>query len=214
MIKLILPFVAAFLVALGGSTYFAISKAKQVAAATPKPQVAAPVESETTEPAAHDTLVAHAAITPHRDSAVVAAPGAATDTGSRVAVPASGLASTVALAAPTPLGAPAPNAASHDVPVASAPEKRSAMAPAARGGVTSTLLPSGLVGERLGKIFASMPAKEAAKVLGKMEDADISIILGRLNDKKAAEILAQLPTERAVAISRVALAKGRTGASK
>ena len=188
MIKLILPFVAAFLVALGGSTYFAISKAKQVAAATPKPQVAAPVESETTEPAAHDTLVAHAAITPHRDSAVVAAPGAATDTGSRVAVPAS---------------APA-----------SAPEKRSAMAPAARGGVTSTLLPSGLVGERLGKIFASMPAKEAAKVLGKMEDADISIILGRLNDKKAAEILAQLPTERAVAISRVALAKGRTGASK
>ena len=72
--------------------------------------------------------------------------------------------------------------------------------------VKDELLPSGVIGERLGKIFTAMPSKDAVKVMEKLDDSDIALILSKLNDKKAAEVLALMPADRAAAISKGGIA--------
>jgi hypothetical protein len=79
-------------------------------------------------------------------------------------------------------------------------------ATAAAKPVKDSLLPSGVIGERLGKIFTAMASKDAVKVMEKLDDQDIALILSKLNDKKAAEILALLPPDRAAAISKGGIA--------
>jgi hypothetical protein len=58
---------------------------------------------------------------------------------------------------------------------------------------------------RLAKLFAAMPAKDAARVLDQMSDADIVAILSGMTDKRAGEILALLPPTRSAAVTRLAL---------
>ena len=72
--------------------------------------------------------------------------------------------------------------------------------------VKEEMLPSGVIGERLGKIFATMPTKDAAKILAQLDDQDVSLILAKVNDKKAGEMMALLPAERAAAISKKGIA--------
>ena len=72
--------------------------------------------------------------------------------------------------------------------------------------VKEEMLPSGVIGERLGKIFATMPTKDAAKILAQLDDQDVSLILVKVNDKKAGEMMALLPAERAAAISKKGIA--------
>ena len=58
---------------------------------------------------------------------------------------------------------------------------------------------------KVAKIFAAMPAKDAAKVLEQLDDHEVQSVLGGLNDKQAAAILQNFPTARAAAISKAAL---------
>lgn len=62
--------------------------------------------------------------------------------------------------------------------------------------------------DKLGRIFAAMPAKEAARVLEQLSDADVHEILGSLSDKQAAGIMQFLPSPRAASISKLALKGG------
>lgn len=64
--------------------------------------------------------------------------------------------------------------------------------------------------DRLAKLFAAMPAKDAARVLEQMDDAEIETVLSYLRDRQAAAILGSLPTERAAGIGRSVLAGGRS----
>lgn len=60
--------------------------------------------------------------------------------------------------------------------------------------------------KRLAKVFAAMPPKDAAKVLDQMSDADVAAILANLTDKQTAAVLASFPPKRAAAITRATLA--------
>jgi hypothetical protein len=59
--------------------------------------------------------------------------------------------------------------------------------------------------KRISKIFAAMPARDAAKVLVQMDDADVHLILDALGEKQAAAILQNFPAERAATISKNAI---------
>ena len=219
MIKLVIAFLAAFVTAMAGATGFAVWRARKFAAEHPAPvtvakashadrgRTAADSSVKVDSGAAHDSSAAH-------DSTTAAATVGPADSARGTA---RGEHAKAEPPGAEPVKADAPNGDHGAVAPSVAKGVAAAPAPAGKGtatgkpGVTVSTLPSGLVGERLGKIFASMPAKEAAKVLGKMEDADITTILGRLNDRKASEILSQLPTERAAAISRAVLARGAPG---
>jgi hypothetical protein len=62
--------------------------------------------------------------------------------------------------------------------------------------------------DKLGKIFAAMPAKDAARVLEQLADAEVHDILKSLSDKQAAGIMQFLPSQRAASISKLALKEG------
>lgn len=62
--------------------------------------------------------------------------------------------------------------------------------------------------ERMSRIFAAMPPKEAAKVLEQLEDAEVHVIMSGLSEKQAAGVLQYLPPTRAAAISKLVLRRG------
>ena len=191
---------------MAGSTGFAVWRAKRFAAEHPAPVVVVAAHADSTTATDADSSAKADAAAMH-DSTVAA--GAPTTAARPVLADVN-----AAVVGPSVAGVDGANGKPPALPATKgmageqAAETRAATDKAS---VATATLPSGLVGARLGKIFASMPAKEAAKVLGKMEDADITAILGRLNDRKASEILSLLPTERAAAISRAVLARGATG---
>lgn len=191
MKRQILAFLAAFVVALAGTTGVALVRARSARAQVP-----------TRPKAATDSTNVHGAA----DSVAQARDSVA---GSPAAKPAS--APAPASAAPAPVlpaqGNPAADSAdgrSRTTPSSAPPPARTTQQPAVSGsaGLPGMLAPGVLVGGRLSKIFAAMSAKEAAKVLEQMDDADVVAILGSENDRKAAEILALLPSARAAAISK------------
>jgi flagellar motility protein MotE (MotC chaperone) len=58
---------------------------------------------------------------------------------------------------------------------------------------------------RLGRLFAQMPAKDAARVLSSMSDAEVAAILAYVPDRAAAKILAGLPPAQAASVATRAL---------
>jgi hypothetical protein len=83
-------------------------------------------------------------------------------------------------------------------------------APASLANAAASLPPSSISPEKIAKIFAAMPAREAAKVLEQLDDSDVQSILGALSGKQAAAILQTFPPNRAAAISKAALRGGVT----
>jgi hypothetical protein len=62
-----------------------------------------------------------------------------------------------------------------------------------------------LVPVRIGRIFAAMPARDAARVMEQLDDNDVRRILSALSEKQAAAIMALMPAARAAAISKATL---------
>jgi flagellar export protein FliJ len=68
----------------------------------------------------------------------------------------------------------------------------------------------GLDPDRLARLLATMPARDAARVLEKMDDAEIQTILTLLRDRQAAAILGNLPPQRVASIGQSVLRTDRS----
>lgn len=58
---------------------------------------------------------------------------------------------------------------------------------------------------KVAKIFAAMPAKDAAKVMEQLDDTDVQAIIASVSEKQAAAILQNFPPARAAAISKAVM---------
>lgn len=58
---------------------------------------------------------------------------------------------------------------------------------------------------KLAKIFAAMPAKDAAKVLEQLEDTEVQSVISTLSEKQAAAVIQNFPPERAAKITKAVL---------
>jgi hypothetical protein len=74
----------------------------------------------------------------------------------------------------------------------------------AKSGAASAPAPA-ITPDKIAKIFAAMPARDAARVMVQLDDSEVQSLLGALSGKQAAAILQALPPERAAAISKAAL---------
>lgn len=201
MKSLILAFVLALVVGIGGASAAAVVKARRAAPAivadtTRRPhadssalrviEASGASVTSVTETAVRDTMSPLA----HTDSAAKHAPALS-------AAPTISHADTLgAELHHTPLPGPALGAIGASTPTAAtSPTVKPAAGPSAPGDV-----PPGE--RRVSRVFASMAPREAAKVLEQMSDADVAIILGNLQEKKVAAILALLPAPRVASISR------------
>ena len=184
MTRMILPFLAAFAIAVAGGSALALLKAKdahgaalqrfaELKAKADSTAASTPAGADSAGSAAHDST-AHPVSPPAAPVPVTASP--------------SGKPGATGLLVP-----PAPAASA---PAASAP---GASAPAGPAGETAQAVGAE---KRLARIFASMAPKEAAKVLQQMDDTDIRVILGHLGPRQAAAVLGSFPPERAATLSQ------------
>ncbi|MCC6928905.1 MAG: hypothetical protein IT359_07955 [Gemmatimonadaceae bacterium] len=58
---------------------------------------------------------------------------------------------------------------------------------------------------KLAKIFAAMPAKDAAKVLEQLDDSEVQSVISTLSEKQAAAVIQNFPPERAAKITKAVL---------
>ena len=181
--------VVGLLLGLGGSSGFAVMKAKKVAVATA------------------DSLAAKADSTAKNEHG---------DEGAKPAATAKARAPEPTEHASAPAAAPDSAAALHNAPPKA--DSTVAVVAADHGAPTkpavTTPMPTAKTVEpapgRIAKIFGAMAAKDAARVLQQMDDADVQIVLFGLNDRQAAAILAGFPPARAAAISRATFRKNGT----
>lgn len=195
--KSILVGVLAFLLALGGASFFSISKAKSAAAV------------QMAEAAAADSAAALEAETEPAETDV---PGDEAD-------PDGSLPPEGDLPAPDSLqgdGMPPAGAgaqfASTTLPEAGAdPAEDGPTVPASELGGTDPagdLNPEGI--QRMARIFTAMKPKDAAAVLERMTDLEVRGVMLQMGDRPAAAILSVFDPERAAALSQIVL--GRRGA--
>lgn len=204
MKRLIIPFVAAFVVSLGGATGVVMMRAPKVAAVT-APQTATAAGKASDSSGAVVDSVAKAGT----DSSGVQAGGKAEgDT----------TAGDTALAAGARTGAkPEESAVKTSRPAAtsSSTEKgkvaTDSKAPARTGPPRATPVTDSLISLRLAKVFAAMQPKDAARVLEQMNDSDVRAILGSLSSKQQAAILGSFPTERAALLVQATLRNAAGG---
>ena len=194
MVKLIIAFAVAFIAALAGGAGLKLSSAKAhaVVVGDSLKKVAAADAAKKPHAAAGDSAA-------HAGAPVAHGADTARDTAGAHATPAT--------------TGPAPAEPTRVEPAkGTVTGTRGAAAPTATAGpaVPPARLPTGVIGERMGKIFAAMPSKDAAKVLGELDDKDVAFIIAKLPNKKAAEVLALMPKERAAAISRTVIAQTTT----
>ncbi len=232
MMKLIIFAVLGLFVGVGGGSAFSVMKAKKVYAAdvAHKATLVADSLAKAQEEGTKEvtTATAHDSSGPTSDSAVVR-PGdahSADGSGNREIASASHAPST-----PTKSEAPAPEHGSaepsHESPRTASDKPRQSFDRAvstvesngnpSMAGATSkprlpalpakpitTAAPPPAV-TKLAKIFAAMPAKDAAKVMEQLDDHEVQSLLESLNEKQAAAILQNFPSARAAAISKAAL---------
>jgi hypothetical protein len=226
VIKIIVLAVLGLLVGLGGGSAFSVFKAKQGAHA----KVVADSVAK-----AHEEGTKHGTPAEAKDSARVAIDSAPPADLHAQPVGAGTSKSGTATTSPKPAAAahpPVPQPAATDsaagkhavtAPPAKAPApwnravttvQPRVTAGAAKGSAgasaTPTIAPKAITPDKIAKIFAAMPARDAAKVLEQLEDSDVQQILGALSGKQAAAILQTFPPNRAAAISKAALRSGVT----
>lgn len=227
MLKLIILAAIALLVGLGGGSAFSVLKAKKAFAsqgalhAKAVSDSLAKLEAEGSQhaaAAAPDDSSGKGADSSHASpvhTSTGEAPGASVPPGATASSP-KGTKTPPAKSAP-PATTPATDTVWNRAvaTVESGATSRPAAGLAPRGPALPSTAPdkagtTSLTPERIGKIFAAMPAKEAAKVLVQLDDADVQAILGAVSAKHAAAILQNLPPVRAAAISRAELRGGVT----
>lgn len=186
MMRLIIFGVIGLLVGLGGGTGVAVMGAKRTHAAD---------------------SVAHAAqLKARRDSVEADSLAKKAVADSVAAVAASALAQPNAGSAPVRPGTvPNPTPSLPQLPKPSAPTTRQLAEATVAAGGRDNVAATSVSPARIAKIFAAMPARDAAKVMQEMSDDDIHVILGAMNDRQAAAILAGFPAERVARISRAAM---------
>lgn len=221
MIRLILFVVVGLLAGLGAGTGFAVLKAKSAfgAESARRAKVVADSLAEHPEPKTPATQHASAPNEPAADASAhtdeSSAEPAAKPVSSQVKGTQVGVApAQVMPSEPAHKGSPAPSAPTH---TETAPPKHTPgeAEHAANAGAPSAPRPPVTSGatkgdetvqpKRIAKIFASMPARDAAKVLVQMDDADVHLILDALGEKQAAAILQNFPADRAATISKGAI---------
>lgn len=187
MTRMILPFLAAFMIAVAGGSALALLKAKDAHSAALQRFAELKAKADSTRP---PTATADSAGHAAHDSIAHAAPPASAPV--PVTVPLPGKPGPTAPPVPSPAPAPPPRA---DMPAAPTGDGR-APTPVAEAAQA--------VGaeKRLSKIFASMAPKDAAKVLQQMDDADVRVILGHLGPRQAAAVLGNFPPARAATLSQ------------
>ena len=202
MSRLVIVFAVAFATALAGSTGATAMRAKKVA------QVVHDSLQKTAADSLKKVAAAQSAHHAADSSAARADTSAVVATAEHPPVPTEvqphGVAPTAASAtsaASATHGEPPKGAKPVSTPGAT-PGATTSAKPTPTTAVKAELLPSGIIGDRIGKIFASMASKDAVKVLMQLDDQDVAVILARLSDKKAAEVLALMPADRAATISR------------
>ena len=196
--KSIIVGVLVFLLALGGASFFSISKAKS-AAAVQVAEAAAADSAAALESGAEsgegETVPDEAGPEESPDGAG----GTATDSLGGEAVPAS----------PEAAGA---QFASTTLPEAGAgtPEDGPTVPASELGGTdpAGDLNPEGI--QRMARIFTAMKPKDAAAVLERMTDLEVRGVMLQMGDRPAAAILSVFDPERAAALSQIVL--GRRGA--
>jgi hypothetical protein len=217
MLRILVPLIVSFVITAGGATAISVLQAKRSVAAAADSGTAGeharPAEANVASPGAADSAIGDS--TAQALTAESRPPTASAGMASNTLPTASSAhppANAPATATPAASGQPhpaSPAAASTTGASVSRPaDATSGVSAGATHSSDARLVPSPgiFVGGRISKIFASMPAKEAARILDQMADADIVQILGSVGDRKAAEILSLLPAPRAAAISKLVLA--------
>jgi hypothetical protein len=180
MIRTFLPVILGFAIACAGTTAFTVLRARG-AAPPPAAAPAAPLADT-----AHDTLPDVPYDGERRDTSHAATPKSVVDSVARSAAPAKAAGPAANADTAKPAAAP--------VKIAEPPAQqnpRSAAAPA-------TQLEEG----RLARLFAAMPARDAARVLEQMSDNDVVEILAGLTDRRAGEILSLFAAPRAATVAK------------
>jgi hypothetical protein len=203
MLKLVMPFLVGLLAGLGGASAMVITRAKHAAAeqvaAAPAPGKASRDSAAPKAPA--DTQHAAPQDAPHdapRQTPQPPAPAAA------VAAPALPPAPAITRAAEPDAPAEEPHAAAAVPTAAAKPATRRATRDAGAA-IVGKVGGQGSAEQRLAKVFASMPARDAARILEQMDDRDVRAILGHVADRQVAAIMASFPPARAAALGRAAL---------
>ena len=235
MMKLVIFAVLGLCVGIGGGSAFAVMKAKTAHAAEVARTATTVADSLAKVQEVGDKHVASAGAPDSAGTAVDSSGAHAGGVSERNHAAADSPEHAVAKPGPAAVGtqtsAPTPSVASHDPPpvapvTTSAKPGKSfdrALATVASNGTPTvagssfkprppalpakpiTIAPPAPGVTKVAKIFAAMPAKDAAKVLEQLGDNDIQSVLGGLNEKQAAAILQNFPTARAAAISKAAL---------
>lgn len=188
MTRLILPFLAAFAIAVVGGSALVLVRAKDAHSAALLRFAELKAKADSTRPPTPATAdsAGHAA----RDSVAHAAPPPNAPV--PVIVPPPGKPGPTALPVPSTAPAPSPRPDGPAVPTGDGRTPTPAVEAAQDVGAE----------KRLSKIFASMAPKDAAKVLQQMDDADVRVILGHLGPRQAAAVLGNFPAERAATLSQ------------
>lgn len=196
MKRIIVPFVAAFVISLGGATGVVMMRAPK---APPAPSGAVAKVSDST------TVVKDSGAAQAQDSS-----GTADTTASTAPAGATGTQAAASIA---------PATKSHEIPASggTAPSTKLAAGPAVAHPVSPEPprpISDSLINRRLAKVFAAMQAKDAARVLEQMNDSDVRAILGSLSSKQQAAILGSFPTQRAALIVQTTLRTGTSGGAQ
>lgn len=198
--KSIIVGVLVFLLALGGASFFSISKAKSAAAV------------EMAEAAAADSLAA--ADADGNDTEVPEEEADPSESDPEGGTPGDGAVEGDSLQGDPPPATVEGGAqfASTTLPEAGAEEtEEGPSVPAAELGGTDPdgdLNPEGI--RRMARIFTAMKPKDAAAVLERMTDTEVQGVMLQMGDRAAAGILSVFDPERAAALSQIVL--GRRGA--
>ncbi len=198
--KSIIVGVLVFLLALGGASFFSISKAKSAAAV------------QMAEAAAADSLAAGDADGDDTEGPQREAGGESSESDSE-----GGPAGEGAAEGDSVQGDPAPPAtgeggaqfASTTLPDAGSEDAdEGPSVPASELGGTDPagdLNPEGI--RRMARIFTAMKPKDAAAVLERMTDAEVQGVMLQMGDRAAAGILSVFDPERAAALSQIVLGR-------
>lgn len=218
MMKLIVLAVIGLLVGMGGGSAVSVMNAKKAYAADVARKAALVADSlakAEEEGAKHVASAGHEADSTAEgapaDSAAPAEHGAAEKPSGHGAAPAG---ETAHAPAPAPAPAPAKTPKTYNRAVETVesngspgtiPGTSTRPTPPPRPIVTSAAKtpPPGV--SKVAKIFAAMPAKDAAMVLEQLEDTEVQSVISTLSEKQAAAILRNFPPARAATISKAVL---------
>lgn len=191
MKRVLIPFVAAFGLSLGGATGFVMFRAPKAPHGVAAPGAAHAVPTRATDKRA-EPVHASAAKQEFKDGAVTSPPD-------QVSTPNAGAA--IAATTASRAGSQSRSESASDGTPAVSPDAAVRKLGAAPGADST-------VGRKLARVFGAMQPRDAARVLEQMDDSDVSTILASLSNKQQAAILGTFPTQRAATIMRAALRSG------